>query len=111
MESTHLNALTGTLLAEARTAPSGRSAHTLFGRHEHALRQTVIALVGGRSLAEHNSPGEATLQVLCGEARLTTPTQVWTGAAGDHVVIAPERHELTAVEDTVVLLTVVKTLA
>ncbi len=106
MESTHLAELADKLLAEARTARSGRSAHTLFGRQEHSLRQTVIALVGGRSLAEHNSPGEATLQVLRGEARLTTPTQTWTGGAGDHVIIPPERHELTALEDAAVLLTV-----
>jgi quercetin dioxygenase-like cupin family protein len=110
MESTHLTTLAEKLLAEARTASSGRAAHTLHGRHEHALRQTVIALAAGRNLAEHNSPGEATLQVLRGEARLITPTQTWTGTTGDHVIIAPERHELVAVEDTVVLLTVAKAL-
>lgn len=111
MESTDLTTLADKLLAEARTASSGRSAHTLFGGHEHSLRQTVIALAADRSLAEHNSPGDATLQVLRGEARLSTPTQSWTGTTGDHVVIAPERHELVAVEDTVVLLTVAKALA
>ena len=107
MQSTHLTKLADELLAAARAAHSGRSARTLFGRHEHRLRQTVIALTGGSRLAEHNSPGEATLQVLRGQARLATPTQEWTGEAGDHVIIAPERHELLAVEDTVVLLTVV----
>ncbi|MGX6607725.1 LuxR family transcriptional regulator [Micromonosporaceae bacterium Da 78-11] len=107
MQSTHLEALADDLLTTARAASSGRSAHTLFGRHEHRLRQTVIALTAGHRLAEHNSPGEATLQVLRGRAQLITPTQQWTGQAGDHVIIAPERHELLAAEDTVVLLTVV----
>jgi quercetin dioxygenase-like cupin family protein len=107
VQSTHLDALADELLTAARAAHSGRSAHTLFGRHEHKLRQTVIALIAGQRLAEHNSPGEATLQILRGRAQLTTPTQQWTGHAGDHVIIAPERHELLAVEDTAVLLTVV----
>jgi len=107
MQSTHLDALADELLTAAHAAHSGRSSHTLFGRHEHRLRQTVIALIAGQRLAEHNSPGEATLQVLRGRAQLTTPTQQWTGQAGDHVIIAPERHELLAVEDTAVLLTVV----
>jgi quercetin dioxygenase-like cupin family protein len=107
MQSTHLTELADELLTAARAAHSGRSAQTLFGRHEHRLRQTVIALTTGNRLAEHNSPGEATLQVLRGRAKLTTPSQEWTGQAGDHMIIPPERHELLAVEDSVVLLTVV----
>jgi len=35
-------------------------AHTVYGGHEHVLRQTVIALVGGSRLEEHENPGEAT---------------------------------------------------
>ena len=107
MQSTHLTELADQLLATARAQRSGRSAYTLFTGREHRLRQTVIALAAGHRLAEHNSPGEATLQVLSGQAQLITATQQWTGRAGDHVIIAPERHELLAVEDTAVLLTVV----
>lgn len=110
MQSTHLGELADQLLAAARAERSGRSAHTLLGGREHSLRQTVIALTAGHRLAEHNSPGEATLQVLRGQAQLITASQQWTGRAGDHVTIAPERHELLAVEDTAVLLTVVSTL-
>jgi quercetin dioxygenase-like cupin family protein len=67
-------------LAVARTAGSGRSAHTVHGGHEHALRQTLIALTAGSRLAEHNSPGEATLQVLRGRVRLTTAAERARGA-------------------------------
>src|SRR5689334_17998711 len=105
MQSTHLAELVDKLLASARAAPGGRSAHTLVGGREHRLRQTVIALSRGHRLGEHDSPGEATLQVMRGQAQLITPTQQWMGRPGDHVVIAPERHELLAVEDTAVLLT------
>jgi quercetin dioxygenase-like cupin family protein len=106
MQSARLTELTNRLHAEARTPPSGRSAHTLHGRHGRHLRQTVIALAGGRKLAEHASPGEATLQVLAGVVTLRTQTEGWTGTTGEHVFITPERYELVARQDSAVLLTV-----
>ena len=85
---------------------SGRSAHTVHGGHEHALRQTLIALTAGSGLAEHDSPGEATLQVLRGRVRLTTAGESAEAAAGDLLVIPPQRHSLEAIDDSAVLLTV-----
>ena len=96
------------LLNTARIASSGRAARTIMGDHEHALRQTVIALRGGAQLNEHDSPGEATLQVLTGRVRLVTGQEAWDGASGDHLAIPPQRHRLEALEDSAVLLTVVK---
>jgi quercetin dioxygenase-like cupin family protein len=46
--------------------------------------------------------------VLRGAVRLTADSGEWTGIPGQLVVIPPERHGLTADEDSVVLLTVVK---
>ena len=106
MDTVSLTTLIDEHLAAARTAGSGRSAHTVHGGHEHALRQTVIALTAGSGLAEHNSPGEATLQVLRGRVRLTTAGQSAEAAAGDLLVIPPERHSLDALDDSAVLLTV-----
>ncbi|MET8352135.1 MULTISPECIES: cupin domain-containing protein [unclassified Micromonospora] len=107
MKSTSLPTLAEEQLTLAREAHSGRSAHTIHGGHDQALRHTVLALLAGRELAEHSSPGEATLLVLRGHVRLTTSTEAWEGRDGDHVAIPPQRHALTAVEDSVVLLTVV----
>ena len=70
MEKISLTALARQHLDAARNGNGGRSAHTVFGGHEHALRQTLIALADGNELAEHESPGEATLQVLQGRVRL-----------------------------------------
>ena len=56
------------------------------------------------------APGEATLQVLQGHVRLTAGDDAWDGKAGDYVAIPPERHALHAVEDSVVMLTVLKSL-
>jgi quercetin dioxygenase-like cupin family protein len=101
-----LTALADEHLAVARATRSGRSAHTVHGGHEHALRQTLITLTAGAGLAEHNSPGEATLQVLRGRVQLSTATEAHEGAAGDLLVIPAERHALTALDDSAVLLTV-----
>ena len=66
MESLSLTGLADEHLGKARASSAGRSAHTIHGGHDHLLRQTVIALAAGRELGEHDSPGQATLQVLRG---------------------------------------------
>lgn len=106
MDSLSLNTLVDEQLEAAREARAGRSAHTVHGGHDHLLRQTVIAMTAGTELAEHNSPGQATLQVLRGRVRLRTPGAEWTGVAADFLVIPAERHSLHADEDSAVLLTV-----
>jgi len=108
MESVSLTAVAAEETAAAREGDAGRAARTIHGGHEHALRQTLIALLDGQELAEHESPGEATLQVVSGRVRLTAGDASWEGAAGDIVTIPPARHALTALADSAVLLTVVK---
>ena len=83
MESISLTELAAQQLAAAREAHSGRAARTVHGGRDLELRQTVLALVAGQELAEHNSPGEATLHVLHGRARLTTESDAWEGQTGD----------------------------
>lgn len=108
MQKSSLIGLSRAQLTAAHDSGSGRSAHTLYGGHQHALRQTLIALAAGARLADHESPGEATLQVLQGHVRLTSSDTQCDGIPGDHLVIPPSRHGLDAIEDSVVLLTVVK---
>lgn len=106
MDSVSLSQLANEQLDLARSAHSGRSAQTVHGGHDHQLRQTLIALIAGRDLSEHHSPGETTLQVLTGRVRLTTADAEWNGASGDLLVVPRERHGLHAVDDSVILLTV-----
>lgn len=107
MQPIPLTALADDGLAAARESADGRSSHTLPGDAHRTLRHIVLAFAAGRGLPDHDNPGEATLQVLRGRVRLTTAADGCEAAAGDHLVIPPERHALTAVEDSVVLLTVV----
>jgi quercetin dioxygenase-like cupin family protein len=41
---------------------------------------------------------------------ISAGADVWDGTTGDYVVIPPQRHSLQAVDDSVVLLTVFKSL-
>jgi len=108
MEKSSLTALVRHELDQARAASSSRSSSTVYGGHEHSLRQTLIALKGGSGLDDHESPGEATRHVLQGRVRVTNAHANWEGSPGDHIVIPDSRHGLEALEDAVVLLTVVK---
>ncbi|WP_449372447.1 cupin domain-containing protein [Arthrobacter psychrolactophilus] len=108
MEKSSLVALARELLADAQLKSSGRSARTVYGGHERVLRQTVVALIAGSSLDEHENPGEATVQVLSGKLVLKAGEVSWEGSPGDHLVVPLVRHSVQALEDCAFLLTVAK---
>lgn len=108
LEATDLIEVQAALLATARASSAQRAADTVYGGRDTLLRQTAIALVAGAELGEHASPPEATLQVLSGRVRLSGAGRSWDVATGGLVPIPPERHSLTALEDSVVLLSVLR---
>jgi quercetin dioxygenase-like cupin family protein len=108
MDKKSLTAVARQQLKLANTASSGRSSQTIYGGHQRSLRQTVVALIAGEELAEHDSPGEATLLVLSGTLTLIAGEDSWKGSAGDLLVIPSARHRVEAVEDVAFLLTVAK---
>jgi quercetin dioxygenase-like cupin family protein len=108
VQKTSLTALARAELSAALVASSGRSAKTVYGGHEHLLRQTVIALRADQTMAEHENPGEATVQVLHGRIVLAAGDDSWSGWTGDLIIVPDAPHSLTAIEDSTLLLTVVK---
>ncbi len=108
-QRTSLDALAREQLKLAAGADGGgRTAHTVYGGHEKVLRQTLIAMVAGAVLAEHENPGEATVLVLHGRVRLSSGELAWEGSRGDLITVPDARHDLAALEDSAVLLTVAK---
>ena len=108
MQKSSLTALVRQQLDLASRASSGRSAQTVYGGHERVLRQTMIALNAGQRMEEHENPGEATVHVLHGRVRLESGTTAWEGSPGDLLIVPQARHDLEALETSVILLTVAK---
>jgi quercetin dioxygenase-like cupin family protein len=87
MQKLSLDALAREHVHQAGQSSAGRSAHTVFGRHEHIMRQTMVALTAGTTLAEHENPGEATVFVMSGRVRLEAGADSWEGRHGDLIIV------------------------
>lgn len=90
-------------LETARSAEHGRSVELIV--HDGPLRQTVIALLAGSELSEHNAPPAASIQVLSGQVRVSAPGDLLS--AGQIAVLTHGRHAVSAPVDAVFLLTTV----
>jgi quercetin dioxygenase-like cupin family protein len=93
------------LLDDAAGQATQRAARTL-PHPVDGLRQTVMALLDGQQLAEHESPGAASLLVLRGKVQLVAGEESVTLRELESCPIPDRRHSLRAEEDSVVLLTV-----
>lgn len=88
----------------ARQASNGRASRTLHSGHR--LRQTLIALTAGTRLAEHQSPGDATILCLEGSVTLNSGANSVTVPSGHLVDVPPRRHDVVADTDSLLILTV-----
>ena len=101
---TNIHETADRILAEAAKSQHGRHAELIV--RDGPLRQALLALTAGSELEEHNSPPAASLQVLRGAVRVTGEGTVEL-AAGELRALTPHRHSVTALEDSVFLLTTV----
>lgn len=94
-------------LHEEPTWRSGsRNAVTLV--KDGALRVVLVALHGGATMEEHSARGPVTVQVLAGRLRFIAPGTSLEMAPGQLVALEPALlHEVTALEDSALLLTVI----
>jgi quercetin dioxygenase-like cupin family protein len=102
-----LEELGAQVLDEARGHGNGRSALTLTPGEGGPLKQTLLGIRAGEELAEHPTPGPASIHVLTGRATLTVDGQEQQLEAGTWAPIPRQRHGLRADDDVVALLTVV----
>jgi quercetin dioxygenase-like cupin family protein len=100
-----VHALASELLEKATSENAGRAARTL-PHPVDGLRQTLIALRESAELDEHESPGAASLMVIRGRVRIVAGDD--SIELGPHQIapIPDQRHSLTAVEQSVILLSV-----
>lgn len=106
MGNLNVHDLASELTEQASSGKAGRAARTLYGGHANTLRQTIIVLNADQELKEHESPGEATLLVLEGHVRVGAGDESVEGKKGDLIPIPPVRHNLAALTDAVVMLSV-----
>lgn len=91
-------------LEAARQSSAGRSSRTLHsGKH---LRQTLIALKEGTRMAEHQSPGDATIMCLTGQVSLHCGERTVVVPEGHLIDVPAQRHDVVADTDALLLLTV-----
>lgn len=108
MKPIDLTALAAEQIAAARASSNGRSSTKLVGDHTKLLRKNLIAMKQGAFLQDHESPGEATLMVLEGQVELHAGGESVNLDAGQMVEIPPMRHGVTALSDSVLILSVAK---
>jgi quercetin dioxygenase-like cupin family protein len=106
MDVASINALAEDQLSAAESADSGRSSVTVYGRTGARLRQTVVALAAGQIMAEHKSPGDASVLCLRGRVQLRSAGNHTELGPGDFVGVPPQRHDVAAIEPSVLLLSV-----
>src|SRR3712207_3980138 len=105
MSTQDVQQLSAELLDRAARGSAHRAASTL-PHPVDGLRQTLIALLAGAELGEHEDPGAASLLVLRGRVRLLAGAETVELGAHQFSPIPDRRHSLHADEDSVVLLSV-----
>src|ERR671910_452609 len=98
MSTVDVHQLSAELLDRAARGSAHRASSTL-PHPVDGLRQTLIALLAGAELGEHESPGPASLLVLRGRVRLLAGDQTVELGAHEFTPIPDRRHSLHADED------------
>lgn len=103
-EPLDIAALATELIADLPNHPGGRTAKSVL--HGKQLRAVLMALAADASLADHDSPGPACLQVITGSIELRAGEQAWSLTTGDLISIPPVRHSVHASTEAAFLLTI-----
>src|ERR671913_413019 len=102
MSTVDVHQLSAELLDRAARGSAHRAASTL-PHPADGLRQTLIALLGGAELGEHESPGPASLLVLRGRVRVLAGGETVEIGTHQFSPVPDRRHSLQAEGDGVAL--------
>jgi hypothetical protein len=108
MEKWSLTALADGLLSHAVSASTRRSGCTVHGGLRHQLRQTMIASVAGADAGQLRSSGRGDRASAPRPVRIAAGDDTTDGSAGQLLIVPAAGHTVQALDDTVVLLTVVE---
>ncbi|MDJ1369893.1 cupin domain-containing protein [Gulosibacter molinativorax] len=108
MTKLSISALARELLHAAAEADGGRAAETVFGGHEKSLRQTVVGMIKGTNLGEHDNQDDVTVYVIQGRVRLRVGDDSWKARTGSLLIVPHARHSIEALEDSAILISVAK---
>lgn len=108
MHKISIEALARQQLAAAVGAGGRRAADTVYGGHEKSLRQTVIGMLKGTYLGEHDNHDDATVYVISGRIRLWVGEDFWEARIGDLLIVPDARHSFEVLEDSALLMSVAK---
>jgi quercetin dioxygenase-like cupin family protein len=99
-----LTAIERELRSEEAFQRDGHTARTLV--REPAIRIVVVAIKAGARIAEHRAQEVTSIQALTGHVRLVLSDRSLELGAGRVLVVAPDlRHQVEAVADSALLLT------
>jgi quercetin dioxygenase-like cupin family protein len=99
-----LAAIDGELRSEDSFLRDGHTARTLV--REPAIRIVVVAMKAGARIAEHRAQEVTSIQAITGNVRLVLSDRSLELGAGRVLVVAPDlRHQVEAVADSTLLLT------
>ncbi len=90
----------------AEQSGSRRAGRTVY--RGDGVRQTMVVLLNGAHMAEHSSPQEGFIHVTQGAIRVDGHKRSWEIFTGQLLPVPPERHSVTALEDAVLTLTVLR---
>lgn len=106
VELIDLTLKTQQLYETARTAVARRAGSTVY--RGDGVRQTLVVILAGEEMAEHESPQEGFVHVMEGKIRLDGYQRSWEIEAGQLLPVPPEKHSVMALEDSILTITVLR---
>jgi len=108
MTKHELSDIAANQLEIAQDSADGLSSQTLVGDDEGKIKQTVVALTEGHTVASRTSTEHSTMQVLSGSVRVRTTDGLEEASEGELLEVPTDPHVIRAETDSTVLLTEAK---